>query len=181
MHRLDLTLEACIHDNPPFHQLFNPETLAACDERLASVELHLKRTRESTKVRGSRWQRQSGAEFHRLALLASATVYLWHRRRLYSSRAPAPHLHEHSPSQTLQSLSQRGALWDHLFPFSRQSLGGWKEGAAKTATPLLNCPLADATFPLADTFGIGPSLDSTPIGFTTHSLTVFFIWCENCQ
>ena len=54
-------------------------------------------------------------------------------------------------------------------------------GGSLTATPLLNCPIADATCPLADTFGKGPSLDSTRIGFTTHRLTVFFIWCENCH
>jgi hypothetical protein len=34
---LDMTLEACIHDNPKFHPLFDAQTLAACDARLASV------------------------------------------------------------------------------------------------------------------------------------------------
>ncbi|MCL2641655.1 MAG: hypothetical protein FWD53_12475 [Phycisphaerales bacterium] len=37
MHRLDLTIEACVHDNPQFHTLFDPQTLEACDARLASV------------------------------------------------------------------------------------------------------------------------------------------------
>lgn len=37
LHRLDLTLEACVHDNPQFHALFDAQTLAACDARLASV------------------------------------------------------------------------------------------------------------------------------------------------
>ena len=37
MNRLDLTLEAGIHDNPKFHQLFDAQTLAGCDARLASV------------------------------------------------------------------------------------------------------------------------------------------------
>jgi hypothetical protein len=37
MKRLDMTLEACIHDNPKFHSLFDSQTLAACNARLASV------------------------------------------------------------------------------------------------------------------------------------------------
>jgi hypothetical protein len=37
MHRLDLTIEACVHDNPQFHSLFDAQTLTACDARLASV------------------------------------------------------------------------------------------------------------------------------------------------
>jgi len=37
MKRLDMTLEACIHDNSKFHPLFDAQTLAACDARLASV------------------------------------------------------------------------------------------------------------------------------------------------
>lgn len=37
MNRLDLTLEAGIHDNPRFHPLFDAGTLAACDARLAGV------------------------------------------------------------------------------------------------------------------------------------------------
>jgi hypothetical protein len=37
MHRLDLTIEACVHDNPEFHALFDAQTLAACDARLVSV------------------------------------------------------------------------------------------------------------------------------------------------
>ena len=32
--RLDLTVEAIIHDNPKWHQLFTPEELAICTERL---------------------------------------------------------------------------------------------------------------------------------------------------
>jgi hypothetical protein len=36
MNRLDLTLEAGIHDNPKFHLLFDAQTLMACDARLAS-------------------------------------------------------------------------------------------------------------------------------------------------
>lgn len=37
MQRLDLTVEACVHDNPRFHPLFDAQTLAACDARLTSV------------------------------------------------------------------------------------------------------------------------------------------------
>ena len=36
--RLDLTLEAFIHDNPQFHPLFDPDTVANCDVRLAAVQ-----------------------------------------------------------------------------------------------------------------------------------------------
>jgi hypothetical protein len=37
-HRLDLTVEAVIADNPKWHPLFTPEDLAACDKRLRDVE-----------------------------------------------------------------------------------------------------------------------------------------------
>jgi hypothetical protein len=33
--RLDLTLEALIHDNPIWHPLFTPEELAECEKRLS--------------------------------------------------------------------------------------------------------------------------------------------------
>ena len=36
--RLDLTLEAFIHDNPQFHPLFDTDTIANCDARLVAVE-----------------------------------------------------------------------------------------------------------------------------------------------
>ena len=35
--RLDLTLEAFIHDNPQFHPLFDPDTIANCDARLVLI------------------------------------------------------------------------------------------------------------------------------------------------
>jgi hypothetical protein len=38
---------------------------------------------------------------------------------------------------SFNTISQRGALWDHVFPFSRQTGLGWKEVTAKTATPPL--------------------------------------------
>jgi len=36
--RLDLTVEALIHDNPQWHSLFTPEELAICTERLTQYE-----------------------------------------------------------------------------------------------------------------------------------------------
>ncbi len=36
--RLDLTLEAFIHDNPQFHPLFDRDTIANCEARLAAAE-----------------------------------------------------------------------------------------------------------------------------------------------
>jgi hypothetical protein len=36
--RLDLTVEALIHDNPQWHPLFTPEELAICTERLTQYE-----------------------------------------------------------------------------------------------------------------------------------------------
>lgn len=40
VHRLDLTLEALIHDHPQFHPLFDPDTIANCDARLLLVGYH---------------------------------------------------------------------------------------------------------------------------------------------
>src|ERR1700687_3121267 len=37
LHRLELTLGACVHCQHQFHALFDAQTLAACDARLASV------------------------------------------------------------------------------------------------------------------------------------------------
>jgi hypothetical protein len=36
--RLDLTVEAVIHDNPTWHPLFTPEELAICTKRLTEYE-----------------------------------------------------------------------------------------------------------------------------------------------
>ncbi len=36
--RLDLTVEAVIHDNPKWHPLFTPEDLAICTKRLREYE-----------------------------------------------------------------------------------------------------------------------------------------------
>ncbi|MGB6432162.1 MAG: hypothetical protein WBF06_16410 [Candidatus Acidiferrales bacterium] len=37
-HRLDLTVEAVIHDNPRWHPLFTPEELATCTKRLTEYK-----------------------------------------------------------------------------------------------------------------------------------------------
>ncbi|MGE5110555.1 MAG: hypothetical protein ACM3JB_06850 [Acidobacteriaceae bacterium] len=37
-HRLDLTVEAVIHDNPKWHPLFTEEELAICKKRLIDYE-----------------------------------------------------------------------------------------------------------------------------------------------
>jgi hypothetical protein len=37
MKRLDMMVEAFVHDNPKFHPLFDQQTLDTCDVRLASV------------------------------------------------------------------------------------------------------------------------------------------------
>jgi hypothetical protein len=37
MKRVDLTLEACIHNNTKFQPFFTPQMLAECDDRLTQV------------------------------------------------------------------------------------------------------------------------------------------------
>jgi len=39
--RLDLTVEAIIHDNPKWHPLFTPEELVTCTKRLTDYEYFL--------------------------------------------------------------------------------------------------------------------------------------------
>jgi hypothetical protein len=44
--RLDLTVEAVIHDNPKWHPLFTPEELAICTKRLADYHYLSEKRRE---------------------------------------------------------------------------------------------------------------------------------------